>query len=162
MGGGVILREKGTIRGLNTAATLWCAAAIGSLSGWGLLFQAGMGTVAVLSANLLLHPLRYRINQQPLIGTELEFCYHCDIICCREDEVHIRTLFLKAISYSGKMQLRSLFSEALKEMPNRVSIKAELITQQRNDAVLEQIVSRMTLESGVFAVSWRIIEQECE
>ncbi|WP_448563410.1 MgtC/SapB family protein [Trichothermofontia sp.] len=48
------------MRGLNTAARLWCAAAIGSLSGAGLLLQAVTGTVAVLAANLILCPLGYR------------------------------------------------------------------------------------------------------
>ncbi len=81
LAGGVILREGATVRGLNTAATLWCAAAIGALSGAGLLLQAGIGTVAVLVANLVLRPLGYRINQQPLKGTELELCYRCDVIC---------------------------------------------------------------------------------
>src|SRR5262245_28054278 len=33
LGGGVILREGLTIRGLNTAATLWCSAAVGALAG---------------------------------------------------------------------------------------------------------------------------------
>jgi putative Mg2+ transporter-C (MgtC) family protein len=31
LGGGVILKDGMTIRGLNTAATLWCTAAIGTL-----------------------------------------------------------------------------------------------------------------------------------
>lgn len=160
LGGGVILREGVTVRGLNTAATLWCAAAIGALSGWGLLFQAGVGTVAVLSANILLYPLRYRINQQSLTGTEIDLCYRCQINCCRENEVYIRTLLLQTISSNKTMQLRSLNSEVLPDTSNRINVEAELITQKRNDAFLEQIIARLSLESGVFGASWRIIEQE--
>lgn len=48
LGGGVILKEGATIRGLNTAATLWCAASIGSLSGFGFFSQALIGAVAVV------------------------------------------------------------------------------------------------------------------
>src|SRR5580693_4842169 len=33
LGGGVILKDGMSIRGLNTAATLWCTAAIGTLAG---------------------------------------------------------------------------------------------------------------------------------
>src|SRR5471030_623363 len=33
--GGAILREGITVRGMNTAATLWCTAAIGTLVGFG-------------------------------------------------------------------------------------------------------------------------------
>ena len=35
LGAGVIMREGLTVRGLNTAATLWCSAAVGTLSGSG-------------------------------------------------------------------------------------------------------------------------------
>src|ERR1700755_814321 len=35
LGGGVILREGANVRGLNTAATLWCSAAVGVLAGRG-------------------------------------------------------------------------------------------------------------------------------
>ncbi|ACB49988.1 putative MgtC family transporter protein [Crocosphaera subtropica ATCC 51142] len=58
------------------------------------------------------------------------------------------------------MQLRSLLSESLQDTPDRHSIKAQLITQKRDDAFLEQIVSRLSLESGVVSASWQIIEQE--
>ncbi|MCS6812856.1 MAG: MgtC/SapB family protein [Cyanobacteria bacterium] len=159
LGGGVILREGLTVRGLNTAATLWCAAAIGSLAGAGLLFHAGVGTVAVLAANLLLRPLGYRINQQPLKGTELELCYRCDVVCRTQDESHIRALLLQAV-VGGNLRLRSLYSEDLEDTPDRVSVEAELVTQERNDAFLEQMVSRLSLEPGVIAIRWRIIEQE--
>ena len=57
LGGGVILREGASVRGTNTAATLWCAAAIGTFVGSGYLVQAYLGTFAVVSANLLLRPL---------------------------------------------------------------------------------------------------------
>jgi len=59
-----------------------------------------------------------------------------------------------------KLQLRSLYSEDLEEKPDQVSVEAELVTQERNDAFLEQIVSRLSLEPGVIAIRWRIIEQE--
>lgn len=159
LGGGVILREGLSVRGLNTAATLWCAAAIGSLSGAGLLFHASVGTIAVLAANLLLRPLGYRINQQPLKGTELELCYRCEVICRAKDEAHVRALLLQTVA-GGKVMLRSLYSEDLEDTPDRVSVEADLVTQERNDAFLEQIVSRLSLEPGVISISWRIIEQE--
>src|SRR5258708_39098152 len=35
LGGGVIFKDGASVRGLNTAATLWCSAAIGPLTGIG-------------------------------------------------------------------------------------------------------------------------------
>ncbi|TYQ29689.1 MgtC/SapB family protein [Pseudanabaena sp. UWO310] len=159
LAGGVILREGLTVRGLNTAATLWCAAAIGATSGAGLLMHAVIGTGMVLLANVVLRPIGYRINQQPLKGTELELCYRCDVICRTNDEAHVRALLLQSIE-GKKLKLRSLFSEDMAEQSDRVSVEAEMVTQERNDSLLEQVVSRLSLEPGVLSVNWRIIEQE--
>ena len=43
LGGGVILKDGFNIRGLNTAATLWCTAAVGTLAGLGYPLLAAMG-----------------------------------------------------------------------------------------------------------------------
>ncbi|MCS7226091.1 MAG: MgtC/SapB family protein [Gloeomargarita sp. SKYB31] len=160
LGGGVILREGLSVRGLNTAATLWCAAAIGSLAGAGLLSQATVGAIAVLIANLVLRPLGHRINQQPLKGTEVELVYRCEVTCRAENEAHIRALLLQAMAAENKLHLRSLSSEDLEDTSDQVHVQAELMTQERNDAFLEQIVSRLSLEPGVTSVRWRITEQE--
>ena len=51
LGGGVILREGLTVRGLTTAATLWCSAAVGALCGADLTEEAGIATAAILATN---------------------------------------------------------------------------------------------------------------
>jgi putative Mg2+ transporter-C (MgtC) family protein len=91
LGGGVILREGFTVRGLNTAATLWCAAAVGCLAGWGFLPQASIAALSVIGANVVLRPLAMKINRQPLQNTEVETHYTCQVVCRGEDEAHIRT-----------------------------------------------------------------------
>lgn len=76
LGAGVILSDGASIRGINTAATLWCAAAAGALSASGFLWQAGVVTVAVLSINIFLRPLGRRIDRQPIdAATEIETAY---------------------------------------------------------------------------------------
>jgi putative Mg2+ transporter-C (MgtC) family protein len=43
LGGGAILKDGFNIRGMNTAATLWCTAAVGTLAGLGPLGSGGCG-----------------------------------------------------------------------------------------------------------------------
>lgn len=50
LGGGVIIRDGFSIRGLNTAATLWCAAAVGTLTGAGFLVAALLGATGVFTS----------------------------------------------------------------------------------------------------------------
>jgi putative Mg2+ transporter-C (MgtC) family protein len=54
IGAGVILHTGVNIRGLNTAATLWGAAAVGTLAGAGFLLEAVIGAAFVLLANIML------------------------------------------------------------------------------------------------------------
>jgi putative Mg2+ transporter-C (MgtC) family protein len=66
LAGAVIFKEGFTISGLNTAATMWATAAVGTLCGSGFLPEAGIGTVMVLACNVLLRPIVQRINRQPI------------------------------------------------------------------------------------------------
>jgi putative Mg2+ transporter-C (MgtC) family protein len=54
IGAGVILHTGFHIRGLNTAATLWGAAAVGTLAGAGFLLESVIGAAFILLANLVL------------------------------------------------------------------------------------------------------------
>ena len=54
LGAGVIIREGNKIKGLNTAATLWCVAAIGVLTASGMIIEASVGTFLVLLSNVFL------------------------------------------------------------------------------------------------------------
>lgn len=54
LGGGAILKHSGEVRGLTTAAGIWCVAAIGLGAGQGLYLFVVMATVLVLAALWLL------------------------------------------------------------------------------------------------------------
>src|SRR5271166_1496264 len=56
LGAGVIFKDGANVRGLNTAATIWCSASIGALCGLGALNLAVVVAGAVLFANLGLRP----------------------------------------------------------------------------------------------------------
>jgi len=75
LGAGLIFREGLSVRGLNTAATLWCSAAIGVLAGAGYLLYATVATGFVVFVNLLLRPIVSFINRQPFTATEIETGY---------------------------------------------------------------------------------------
>ena len=83
LGAGVIMREEGNVRGLNTAATLWGSAAVGACAGADLLVEAVLATIFVLSANTLLRPVVNRINRQPIDTEAVEATYTVFVIAPR-------------------------------------------------------------------------------
>ncbi len=63
LGAGVILKDGKKIRGLTTAATLWCDAAIGVLCAGGAIKEAILGTVIILFSNTVLRYINMLINE---------------------------------------------------------------------------------------------------
>lgn len=64
LGAGVIIKdnEKNRVRGLTTAATLWCDAGIGILCAGGFLKEAIISSLFVLFANIILRNLNSLVN----------------------------------------------------------------------------------------------------
>ncbi|MHC8367528.1 MgtC/SapB family protein [Pseudomonas sp. ZT5P21] len=156
LGAGVIMREGLNVRGLNTAATLWCSAAIGILSGMGHMLEAAIGTLVVLCANILLREAAQRINRQgATAAVEVDQRFTFNIVCRAEDEVHVRTLVLHGLNGSA-LRLQSLHSEDLAN-PDKLEVRAELVGTPASPAQLEQLASRVSLEKGVSSVRWQLL-----
>jgi putative Mg2+ transporter-C (MgtC) family protein len=153
LGAGLIFREGVSVRGLNTAATLWCSAAIGVLAGAGYLLYATVATGFVVFVNLLLRPIVSFINRQPLTSTEIETGYLVSVTCRSQDEAHIRALLLQGLASCG-LALRRLDSNNL-EGGAHVAVNAFVSASHRIDAEVERIVGRLSLEQTVSAARWQ-------
>lgn len=157
LGAGVILSDGVSVRGVNTAATLWCAAAVGALSASGFVWQAAVGTVAVLLINVILRPVGRRIDRQPLAAdTEVETHYRFRATTRGDTEAHVRSVLLQAIGGRG-YQLRGLHSHDL-DSSDRVEVRADLWTIGRNDESIEAAAGRLGLEPAVTAVHWEVVD----
>lgn len=100
LGAGVIMRQEGTIQGLNTAATLWCSAAVGAAAGADLVVEAIIGTLFILAANTLLRPIVHVIDRRPL-DDESEILHVIYIICDRQQSKQVmEQLNLALIQYN--------------------------------------------------------------
>jgi|SRR5689334_955775 len=153
LGAGLIFREGLSVRGLNTAATVWCSAAVGVLAGASLLAYAALATAFILFVNLLLRPIVMFINKQPLMGAEVEVGYRVSVTCRSPDEAHVRALLLQGLAGCG-LALRRLDSKDI-EGTVRVVVNALMTASHRVDADVEKIVGRLSLEPTVSAARWQ-------
>ena len=160
LGAGVIFKEAGSVRGLNTAATIWCSAAIGAICGLGAIPYAAILGTAVLLANIALRPLAYKIHPIQSSGGEEEVNYAFELVCRAEDETHIRALLLQALARTS-LSLISLRSEDI-EGTSKLKVSAQIRGLGRQDEPVEGMVARLSLEAGVTAVSWAISAQAIE
>jgi putative Mg2+ transporter-C (MgtC) family protein len=154
LGAGVILREGVNVHGLNTAATLWCSAMVGTMIGAG---HAGPGLVAavmVVGANLLLRPLVQQVNTRLLTASNGETHYTVEVVCRGAEEAQMRSLLLQALSDAG-LGLRRLDSEDIADT-SKVKVTAQAVAAKPNNTALEQIVGRLSLEPNVTGATWQI------
>ncbi|MTI32804.1 MgtC/SapB family protein [Xanthovirga aplysinae] len=63
LGAGVIMRDGVNVQGLNTAATLWCSAAVGTMTGVGLLIEAFLTTFLVVITHFILRPVGNKLQR---------------------------------------------------------------------------------------------------
>jgi len=160
LGAGVIMREGLSIRGLNTAATLWCSAAVGSLCGFGFVPEAVIGAVGVVGANVVFRPLARKIDRQPSRASDIETRYVLRLVCRSEDEGKVRMLLMHLL-HALPLTLHALHSEDL-DSTGKVEVRATLVSAERQNAMLEDIVQRLSIESGISAVSWEVDAQDAE
>jgi putative Mg2+ transporter-C (MgtC) family protein len=160
LGAGVIFKDAGSVRGLKTAATIWCSAAIGAISGLGHPLNALILAAAVLVTNVVLRPLAYKLYPAQAAGEEQEVTYGFELVCRQEDEAHMRALMLQAMSRSS-LTLTALRSEDIEGTP-KMKVTAQIKGLGRQDDALEQLVMRLSLEAGVSSVSWTVHPQVLE
>ncbi len=152
LGGGVILREGFTVKGLNTAATLWCSAAVGVLCGSGFPIHAATGTAFVLVVNLGLRPLARRIDSLRK-ADDLETIYRLRVICAERDEAVVRSIVLRHVNGNAGMTVRSVSSQDDLEGGGSIVV-AEVLTTGLKDRLISEVMSRLNIEPGVKSVKW--------
>ncbi|MBH2846620.1 MgtC family protein [Serratia marcescens] len=151
LGAGVIMREGMNIRGLNTAATLWCSAGIGVLCGLDQFWNAAAATLIILCANILLREAAQRINQIPS-ATEEERRYVLKVTCNDENENSVRKLLLN-MAKELTLSLQGLGSVPAEEKGHK-EIRAELISGTDHRKTLELIMSRIGGHENITSVRW--------
>jgi len=160
LGAGVILRHGASVTGLNTAATLWCSAAIGTLAGYGMYGSAIIGAIGVIAAHVGLRPVGRAINRRTHTS-DVEITYLFRIGARTDQGPHVRALLLEAMR-GQPLLLKCLKSDGV-DQTDKVEIRATVTSTGRQNSLLEDIVSRVSLEPWVSGVSWEILgENEFE
>src|SRR6201996_9284259 len=80
LGAGAIMKDGGNVRGLNTAATLWCSAAVGACVGAGEALEAVFVAILLIAINSVLRPLSRYIDQRSLATLETHTLYRLRLI----------------------------------------------------------------------------------
>jgi putative Mg2+ transporter-C (MgtC) family protein len=154
LGAGVIFKEGLNIRGLNTAATLWCSAAVGLLAGMGFIGYAALCAVLVVGSNVVLRPLVRAINRQPMDDTEVDRTYVAYVVCDVSAEPRARAILIEGLTAASHIELSELEIANIEDT-DRVEMTATITSHKRRELALETVIGRLSKESGVLRAGWR-------
>lgn len=151
LGAGVIMREEGNVRGLNTAATLWGSAAVGACAGADLILEASIAAIFVLAANTLLRPVVNRINRQPIDTPAVEVTNTVYVIAPRERQKEVLALVehsLEEAAYPlGDLAVHAFGDED-------VEIEATLAATSVDGDELDRLVRRLAEQPVIRQAFW--------
>ena len=151
LGAGVIMKGDANIRGLNTAATLWGAAAVGACAGADLIAEAVLAALFVLAGNTLLRPVVNAINRKPIDDENSEVTYSVCVICNRQHQKDARDQLeslLEAANYPvSNFEVHPFFQ-------NEVQIFATLLSTSIDSEELNCVVDQLITLSSVSQAYW--------
>lgn len=153
LGAGVILKDGTNIRGLNTAATLWCSAAVGAFCGGGLVLEGGVLTVFVLAGNTLLRPLVNYINRRPISESVTEALYTIHVVSESDAISDTRDLVFAQLE-AARYPVHEVVTHPAG--PGHVSLDAALVPNTAEPAELDAVVAAIERYPGIKSATWSV------
>src|SRR5271155_1937917 len=98
LGAGAIMKDGGSVRGLNTAATLWCSAAVGACAGAGEMLEAVFVAMLLIGINIVLRPLSRYIDRRSLSKLDTHALYRLRLVCPTEHRMDAEFQLTRAIA----------------------------------------------------------------
>lgn len=141
IGGGAILKESGSIKGLTTAAGLWAVAALGMAAGAGLYTIGALGTGIILGTLALLRRLELRLPRR--------FLATWTIHVTLADGATVEGMCDAVGSLCEKVTLDSL------ELGEQTRL---VFTAEVHRALDISIISRQFRAAGARTISWQVHE----
>jgi putative Mg2+ transporter-C (MgtC) family protein len=160
LGAGAIMKDGGSVRGLNTAATLWCSAAVGAYAGAGKMLEAVFVTVLLISINSVLRPLSRFIDQRSLSVLETHTLYRVMLVCDTEHRAEAEYEMTRAIS-SRSLALRKIISEKVEDTDNSI-IQAVLESPTHGADLLNEMAEELRALPWTQSVEWTETGSEAE
>jgi len=153
LGAGVIMKQGMDVRGLNTAATLWASAAVGSCAGADMIAQAVALTVFVLAGNTLLRPLVNAINRIPLDEKASEATYYFKLAVTPHALTAMRDRLVEQLE-AAKYPVADV--EVVEIGDGLSEIVATLVATAVDPNELNAVAVELQKQSGVRHATWEV------
>jgi putative Mg2+ transporter-C (MgtC) family protein len=152
LGAGAIMKEGGSIRGLNTAATMWCSAAVGACVGAGEMLDGVFVTALLLIINVVLRPVSRYVDGRSLAKTSGKGIYRLMLVCAARNEQSVSSIVLKKIA-ERPLTLKELHTEEIEDSED-IIIQVTMESERREKVLVEKLATELKVDPNVSSVEW--------
>ena len=155
LGAGIIFRDGFNVHGLNTAATLWCSAAVGMMAGAGYLPYAAALTGLVVFINLALRFVVLLLNKFSFSTAPRDRMFQLHLRCARADEREMRAFLVRNLGVNNLLLHETQVTGDDHEVEITVHIHGEGPTERN----IERSVTQMAMEPRITRTRWGAMEE---
>jgi len=153
LAGGVILRDGYTVTGINTAATLWCSASIGTIIGSGFHGEGLLLAAMLMIVNVVLRGLSYRLDTLDFLHKADVRGYYLSVVCNEQEEISVRTAILHILNQQHLDFNQIICGEA---EDGKVTILIDVELRERKAAAefrIKSLMERLLQEKNILEAS---------
>lgn len=155
LGAGIIFRDGFNVHGLNTAATLWCSAAVGMMAGAGAWPHAALLTGFVVFINLGLRPLVKWLKRKTRAGQPVMRGFRLNVTCPPLAEAEVRALILRNLAVGG-LHLTDITTRSESE---GISLSVTANGESVTDEAFSLIIQNLAADPRLSQLNWASIDE---
>jgi putative Mg2+ transporter-C (MgtC) family protein len=150
LGAGVIMKDGANVRGLNTAATIWCSAVTGAYAGADHPLGALAMCAFVLIGNTFLRPLVNYIERAPIDESATELTIEVRVCTTEARRNDLRETLLEGLDAAAYplRDIREIYRD------NEVELVATLATTSARAQDLDRLTTSLAQTPGVVHATW--------
>jgi putative Mg2+ transporter-C (MgtC) family protein len=149
LAGGVIIRDGYSVTGLNTAATLWCAAAVGSIIGAGHYAEGLICAVLISVVNISLGSMSKKVDNLSIFQKSDVLNYSFSVVCREKNQVQVRMLVLGMLNQM-QLNFNKILSDKISENEREILIQLEIY--EHDKVKVRSLMENLLLEADVVDV----------
>ena len=155
LGAGIIFRDGFNVHGLNTAATLWCSAAVGMMAGAGHLPYAAVLTGLIVFINLALRPLIMIFDKFTSSKQSKERLFQIRLRCARSDERDMRAFLVRNLAVNNL----HLHGAEVEGDDKEVLIIANIHGEGSTERNIERSIGQISMEPRITRTFWCALDE---
>ncbi len=152
LGAGVIIKDGAKVRGLTTAATLWCTASIGVLCAGGYVKEAITGTIVILFSNIILRYVNGVVNMRSKNRITKEI-YRMQVSLIKEKRQSL-------IEYIENNKEEKITIDNVNVTENDVTFDINIV--KSNETVLGKYITKLINKFSIKEYNYKKIEEKTQ